>query len=189
MLDHRQSVFPAKLVGNRLHLVIVPLGAVVLDAVRKGYGVDDKVIVQMIFFVKVGGDDHLIAVAPKPGRQLYADLMRQLRRGLSGGKGLIAVIGHRAVLLAEPFLHRQHFVTGGGGRAVDARHEAVERCVVLTACFLRFFRIDGVADHIGKLLPALSGQSPVGVEFRVCRLFGVLRIDHHLAEPAFHTPD
>ena len=64
LLDHRQSVFPAKLVGNRLHLVIVLLGAVVFDAVRKGYGVDDKVIVQMIFFVKMGGDDHLIAVAP-----------------------------------------------------------------------------------------------------------------------------
>ena len=44
--------------------MIVLLGAVVLDAVRKGYGVDDKVIVQMIFFVKMGGDDHLIAVAP-----------------------------------------------------------------------------------------------------------------------------
>ena len=64
LLDHRQSVFPAKLVGNRLHLVIILFGAVVLDAVRKGNCVDDKVIVQMIFFVKVGGDDHLIAVAP-----------------------------------------------------------------------------------------------------------------------------
>ena len=64
MLDHRQSVFPAKLIGNRLHFVIVLSGTVVFDAVRKGYGVDDKVIVQMIFFVKVGGDDHLIAVAP-----------------------------------------------------------------------------------------------------------------------------
>ena len=64
LLDHRQSVFPAKLIGNRLHFVIVLSGTVVFDAVRKGYGVDDKVIVQMIFFVKVGGDDHLIAVAP-----------------------------------------------------------------------------------------------------------------------------
>ena len=64
MFDDRQSVFPAKLVGNRLHFMVVLSGAVVLDAVRKGNCVDDKVIVQMIFFVKVGGDDHLIAVAP-----------------------------------------------------------------------------------------------------------------------------
>ena len=64
VFDHRQPVFPAKRIGNRLHIVVVLSGAVVFDTVRKGYGVDDKVIVQMIFFVKVGGDDHLIAVAP-----------------------------------------------------------------------------------------------------------------------------
>ena len=64
LLNHGQPVFPAKLVRNRLHLMVVLSGAVVFDAVCKGYGVDDKVIVQMIFFVKVGGDDHLIAVAP-----------------------------------------------------------------------------------------------------------------------------
>ena len=160
----------------------------VFDAVRKGNCVDDKVIVQMIFFVKVSGDDHLIAVAPEPGRQLYADLMRQFRRGLAGGKGLITVVGHCAVLLAEPLFHSQHFITGSGGRAVDARHEAVERCVVLTARFLCFLGIDSIADHIRKLLPVLLGQFPVGVEFGGCRLFGIFRIDHHLAEPAFYPP-
>ena len=142
----------------------------------------------MIFFVKVGGDDHLIAVAPEPGRQFHADLMGQFGRGLAGSEGLITVVGHCAVLLAEPLFHRQHFITGGGGRAVDARHEAVERCAVLAVRFLCFLGIDGVADHIGKLLPVLFGQLPVGVKFRVCRLFGVLRIDHHLAEPAFYPP-
>ena len=189
MRDHRQTVFPAKLVGNRLHLVIVLSGTVIFDAVCKGYGVDDKVIVQMIFFVKVGGDDHLIAVAPELGRQFHTDLMCQFGCGLAGGKGLIAVIGYRAVLLTEPLFYCQHFITGGGGRAVDARHKAVEQCAVLTARFLRFLRIDGVADHIGKLLPVLFGQLPGSVEFRVCRLFGILRIDHHLAEPAFYPPN
>ena len=114
--------------------------------------------------------------------------MRQFRRGLAGGKGLIAVIGNRAVLLAEPLFYCQHFITGGGGRTVNARHEAVERCAVLAVRFLRFFGINSVADHIGKLLPVLFGQLPVGVEFRVCRLFGIFRIDHHLAEPAFYPP-
>ena len=115
--------------------------------------------------------------------------MRQFWRGLAGSKGLITVIGHRAVLLAEPFLHRQHLVTGGGGRAVDARHKAVERCAVLAAHFLRFLRIYGIADHIGKLLPVLLVQFPVGVGFGICRLFGIFRIDHHLAEPAFYPPN
>ena len=41
LLDHRQSVFPAKLIGNRLHFVIVLSGTVVFDAVHKGYGVND----------------------------------------------------------------------------------------------------------------------------------------------------
>ena len=98
------------------------------------------------------------------------------------------MIGRRAVLLAEPLFHRQHFITGGGGRAVDARHKAVEWCAVLAVRFLRFLGIDGVADHIGKLLPVLLGQFPIGVEFRVRRLFGIFRIDHHLAEPAFYPP-
>ena len=168
--------------------MVVLSGTVVFDAVRKGNRVQYKVIVQMIFFVKVGGDDHLIAVAPKPGRQFHADLMRQFGRGLAGGKGLIAVIGHRAVLLAEPLFHRQHFITGSGGRTVDTRHEAMERCTVLAARFLRFLRIYGIADHIGKLLPVLLVQFPVGVEFGICRLFGIFRIDHHLAEPAFYPP-
>ena len=168
--------------------MVILSGAVVFDAVHKGYGVDDKVVVQMIFFVKVGGDDYLIAVAPEPGRQLHADLMRQFRRCLAGGKGLITVIGYRAVLFAEPLFYRQHFVTGSGGRAVDTRHKAVERCAVLTARFLCFLRIDSVADHIGKLLPILLGQFPVGVKFGVRRLFGIFRIDHHLAEPAFYPP-
>ena len=83
----------------------------------------------------------------------------------------------------------KHVITGGSGRAVNARHKTVKRCAVLAARFLRFLRIDGVADHIGKLLPVLFGQFPIGVEFRVRRLFGVLRIDHHLAEPAFYPPN
>ena len=64
VFDHRQPVFPAKRIGNRLHLVVVLSGAVIFDAVRKGNRVQHKMIVQMVFFVKVSGDDHLIAVAP-----------------------------------------------------------------------------------------------------------------------------
>ena len=99
------------------------------------------------------------------------------------------MIGHRAVLLAEPFLHRQHLVTGSGGRAVDARHKAVERCAVLAAHFLRFLRIYGIADHIGKLLPVLLGHIFIGKKFRVRRFIWIFYIYNPLAEPAFHTPD
>ena len=114
--------------------------------------------------------------------------MRQFGRGLAGGKGLIAVVGYRAVLLAEPLFYCQHFITGGGGRTVNARHEAVERCVVLTARFLCFLGIDSVADYIGKLLSVLFSHIFLRVEFRVRCFIGIFRIDHHLAEPAFYPP-
>ena len=169
--------------------MIILFGAVILDPVYKGHRIQHKMIVQVIFFVKVGCNNHLITVTPQTGGELHSDLVRRFGRDLAGSKGLIPVVGHRPVLLAEPLFYRKHFVAGGSGRAVDTRHKAVERCAVLAVRFLRFLRINGVADHIGKLLTVLFGQLPVGVEFRVCGLFGVLRIDHHLAEPAFHTPD
>lgn len=59
-------------------------------------------IVQVIFSVKVGSNDHLIAVAPQTGSELYADLMRRFGRRLAGGKGLIAVVGDRPVFLSKP---------------------------------------------------------------------------------------
>ena len=99
------------------------------------------------------------------------------------------MIGHRAVLFAEPLFYRQHLVTGGVGRAVDARHKAVERCTVLAARFLRFLGIDGIADNIGKLLSVLFGHIFIGKKFRVRRFIWIFYIYNHLAEPAFHTPD
>ena len=45
-----------------------------------------------------------------------------------------------------------------------------------------------LSDSFRPLLPVLLGQFPVGVEFGGCRLFGIFRIDHHLAEPAFYPP-
>ena len=56
---------------------------------------------------------------------------------------------------------------------------------IVMEAFWSFYR----ADYIGKLLPVLLVQFPVGVEFGICRLFGIFRIDHHLAEPAFYPPN
>ena len=54
--------FPARLaVDHRPETSHLPLAKRIYSA---PYGRTYKVIVQMIFFVKVGGDDHLIAVAP-----------------------------------------------------------------------------------------------------------------------------
>lgn len=54
--------FPARLaVDHRPETSHLPLAKRIYSA---PYGRTHKVIVQMIFFVKVGSDDHLIAVAP-----------------------------------------------------------------------------------------------------------------------------
>ena len=98
------------------------------------------------------------------------------------------MVGNRPVFFAEPFFHGKHFITGGRGGAVDTRHKTVNHGAVLVIRFLRFFGIYSVEDHIGKLLPVLFSHIFLRVEFRVCRLFGIFRIDHYLAEPAFYPP-
>jgi len=93
--------------------VIVLFRAVVLDSVHKRNGVQDEMIVQVVFFVKVGRHNHLIAVAPKTGSELHSDFVGHFGGGLSGSERLIAVVGHRPVFLAKPLFHGKHFITGG----------------------------------------------------------------------------
>ena len=190
VFDYRQSVFPAKLVGNRLHFVIVLACAVVFDAVRKGNCVDDKVIVQMIFFVKVGGDDYLIAVAPEPGRQLYADLMRQLRRGLAGGKALIAVVGHSPVLLSKPLFYRYHLIAGSRGAAIHPGNKLPHnRFAFIFHRLTCFLLLDGILDHIRKALGLLATHILFFKKIRIFGLVWIFNIDEDLAQPAVHPPD
>ena len=146
-------------------------------------------IVQVIFFVKVGRHNHLITVAPQTGSELHSDLVCHFGGRLAGSKGLIPVVGNRPVFFAEPFFHGKHFITGGSRRAVDPRHKTVNYGAVLVIRFLRFSGIDRITDNIGKLLPVLFGHIFIGIKFRVRCFIGILHIDNHLAEPAFHTPN
>ena len=93
---------------------------------------------QVIFFVKVGRHNHLIAVAPQTGGELHPDFVRHFRGRLTGGKGLIPVVGNRPVFFAEPLFYGKHFITGGRGRAVDTRHKTVNHGAVLVIRFLCF---------------------------------------------------
>lgn len=68
------------------------------------------------FLIQMGRHQYLIPFAPKPLRQLHADLMRQLRRGLAGREGLIPMVGDYTVLLAETL-----FTASISSRAVDGR--------------------------------------------------------------------
>ena len=172
-----------------MHIVIVLFRAVVFDTVNERNGVQHEMIVQVIFFVKVCGNNDLITVAPQAGSQLFADLVRYFGGGLAGGKRLIAVIGHRPAFFPEPLFYSKHFITGGRWRAVDSAYKAVNHRTILVIGLLRLFGIDGIADNIRQVLTVLLGHIFLRIKFRVCGFIGILHIDHHFAEPAFHPPD
>ena len=75
-------------------------------------------IVQVIGLIQMGGNHYLIFFTPQLLGQLQPDLMGSLRVSFSGGKALITVIGHRAVLLAEPLFDSDHLVAGSRGATI-----------------------------------------------------------------------
>ena len=99
--------------------MIILFGAVIFDSVHKGHRIQHKMIVQVIFFVKVGCNNHLITVTPQTGGELYPDFVCHFGCCLSGSKGLIPVVGNRPAFFAKPLFHGKHFITGGRGRTVD----------------------------------------------------------------------
>ena len=104
---------------------------------------------QVVFLIQMGGDQHLTFLAPQLPGQLYADLMGQFRRSLTGGKGLIPMIGDNAVLLAEALLDRQHLVPCRCGQAVDAADQLAQYGDTFTVQrFRRFIRAGGVVNDI-----------------------------------------
>ena len=74
--------------------------------------------------------------------------------GLSGGKALIAVIGHRAVLLAEPLFDCDHLVAGSRGAAIHPGHKPLHDggSFVIGYGFFRLLLLDGVFEDIWEAL-------------------------------------
>ena len=95
----------------------------------------------MVLLIQMGGDQHLIFFAPQLPGQLHADLMGQLRRGLTGSKGLIPMIGNDAVLLAEALLDRQHLIPCRCRQTVDTADQLAQYgdafAVQRRRCFIR----------------------------------------------------
>ena len=170
--------------------MIIFFGAVVFDAVHKGYRIQHKMIVQMVFLIQMGRHQHLIPFAPKPLRQLHADLMRQLRRGLAGREGLIPMVGDHTVLLAETLFYCQHLVPCRGRQAVDAADKLpYHHCTLIVRYDRCFLRTDSIIHYIRKVLCLHIGQFLLPIEFRIIRLVRVFDIQHHLAQPALDRPD
>ena len=98
----------------------------------------------------MGSYQHLVFFTPQLFCQGKADLMGQLRRGLAGGKGLIAVVSNSPVLLSKPLFYRHHLVAGSRGAAIHPGDKPLhDRRAFFTgrnpACFLL---PDSVLDHV-----------------------------------------
>ena len=133
----------------------------------EGYGVDQKVVMQVLP-VQMGGDQHLIVLAPQLPRQLQAELMALPGRHLAGKKALIGVIGRIAALLAELLFDRDHLLIGTLRVAVDAGDKAH---VLVADSFL-------LAAGVVKRLP----------EIGVLGLVRVARVIHQPLEAVTNRP-
>ena len=119
------------------------------------------------------------------------DLVRYFRRSLSGGKGLIPVVGHHAALLAETLFDRDHLVAGCHGGAVYAGNKPLHdfRTLVVRFGFLRLFLLYRVFDHVGKSLRFPQRHIRFLIKGGVFRLIGIFHIHNELSEPAMHPPN
>ena len=131
MLNDRQRVLAAKLVGILTQQFQIRLVVVIMLAIGEGNGIQDKMIMQAIG-VEVCGDNHLKAVAPHFLRQLHADFVRLFRRDLALAETLKAVIANDVALVLKLTLDDLHFFPRRGRVAVHAGHkELLFRLVVI----------------------------------------------------------
>ena len=116
--------------------------------------------------------------------------MGQLRRGLAGGKALIAVVGHGPVLLSETLFYSYHLIAGSRGAAIHPGdklpHNRFAFAFHHLACFLL---LNGILDHIRKALSLLAIHILLFKEIWIFGLVWIFNIDEDLAQPAVHPPD
>ena len=178
ILQDRQSVLPAQGVGGLPHGAVIPAGAVELFPVGKGHGVDDKMGMEVVFPVQVGGNQHLVPASPQLPGQLYADLMGQLRGALSRGEGLVPMVGYDPPFFAEALFHRSHLPACGGRVTVDTGDKLLYGHPLLPNG--GFPLLDRVADQMGQI--------PLLLEAGVLGLFRVGGVVQNPAQVPPHRP-
>ena len=139
----------------------------------------------------MGGNHYLIFFTPQLFGQLQPDLMGGLWVSFSGGKALIAVIGHRAVLLAKPLFDGDHLIAGSSRAAIHPGHKPLHDggSFVIGCDLFRLLLLDGVFDYIREALGVTPFHIRLFIDGGVLSLIRVLYIDDHLSQPAAHPPD
>ena len=128
--DDGQAVFLADPVAGTADEVIAALVGMVVLVIRKADGIEDQVVMNMIF-VCVSGKYKLIPAAQDLPCQLHADLMGLLRRDLPRLKGLDQVAAQVRSLVDGMAAGPGKFdIRSFGGAAIGGYQE-------LPVCFLR----------------------------------------------------
>ena len=172
VFNHGQGIFTAKLIGTLTEQTQICFVVVVVLAVRKGNGVDHKVIMQTVR-VKVGCDNDLKSVAPHFLGKFNADLVSLFWRKLPRLKALKTVIADNFTFIVPLCFGNQHFISGGCGVAVYARDKKL---------LLGLVAVGSVFHHISESLQVRFGV------FRVGCLFWILGIVDGVVEPATYIP-
>ena len=135
----------------------------------------------MVGTVQVGGHKYLIPISPQPLRQLDPDLMGKLRGSLSGGEGLVAVVGNDTILFPVKLLDLLHLHFCGTGIAVDTGNETLNNFLTVPHLGLAGLALlDGIVNDIGQV--AVTGGNGGG-------FLRVFHIVQNLPNAAMDTPD
>ena len=78
-----------------------------LPARLKGYGVYDKMIMDIVC-IKVCGNNNFILVSPHPPCGFHADFVRFFWRGFTSLEALVAVVCHIAARFSKAFFRCRH---------------------------------------------------------------------------------
>ena len=119
-------------------------------AIREGYGVQYKMVVQMPT-IQVGGNHYLKPLTPEFSRKLHTDLMGLIRRHLPRRKRLVGVICNTPASLSKVLFNGIHLCCRRVREAVQPGY--IGFCV-------RFLFVDDVLEDAGKV--ALGGPDFCG---------------------------
>lgn len=98
MLNHGELVLHTDQVAELSHRLAAPVKIAEFALAVKGGGVPNDMIMD-VCFIRVRGDNEGVLSLRKPHGKLISDFVGQLRRDLSGFKGLANLIGDHIALL------------------------------------------------------------------------------------------
>ena len=107
--NNRKTIFLAQPIRCIPQTLLLLLGVVVLAAVTKGYGIESKVIMDVVF-IQMRGDHNLEPIAPHFLCQLNTDLMSQLRFHFAYLEALIAVPCDIVIVLTVLLFGQDHLL-------------------------------------------------------------------------------